>query len=63
MSKRVTAARTTSDTSDADLTAGDLVQLVTGSALSTVRDEGTDHAHRLLTLVLDAAHGVPRRSK
>lgn len=50
-------------TARADLTADDLVQLVTGIALSTVRDEDTDQAHRLLALVLDAAHGVPRRSE
>lgn len=48
-------------TARADLTAGDLVQLVTGIALSTVRDEGTDQANRLLALVLDAVRGVPRR--
>ncbi|MEV0521889.1 hypothetical protein AB0I66_00545 [Streptomyces sp. NPDC050439] len=42
-------------TARADVTAGDLVQLVTGIALSTVRDEDTDQANRLLALVLDAA--------
>ncbi|MGW6318105.1 TetR/AcrR family transcriptional regulator [Streptomyces sp. NPDC055099] len=48
-------------TARADLAAGDLVQLVTGIALSTVRDEDTDQANRLLALVLDAVCGVPRR--
>ncbi|WP_345200070.1 helix-turn-helix domain-containing protein [Streptomyces lavendulae] len=47
----------------ADLTAGDLVQLVTGLALSTVREEDADAAQRLLALVLDAAHAPPRGSR
>jgi AcrR family transcriptional regulator len=50
-------------TARADLAARDLVQLVTGIALSTTRDEDADQAHRLLALVLDAAHRVPRRSE
>ncbi|MFI9723930.1 hypothetical protein ACIHFE_30500 [Streptomyces sp. NPDC052396] len=50
-------------TGRADLTAGDLVQLITGIALSTARDEHAEQAHRLLALVLDAMHGAPRRSE
>ncbi|MFI6873486.1 TetR/AcrR family transcriptional regulator [Streptomyces sp. NPDC050400] len=44
----------------ADLTAEDLVQLVTGIALSTMRGEDEARAARLLDLVLDAAHAAPR---
>ncbi|MEU2438432.1 helix-turn-helix domain-containing protein [Streptomyces rubradiris] len=47
----------------ADLTAGDLVRLITGIALATARDEDAESAHRLLALVLDAAHAAPRRSR
>ncbi|MET9438467.1 helix-turn-helix domain-containing protein [Streptomyces sp. NPDC006551] len=50
-------------TARADLTAGDLVQLITGIGLSTARNEDAEQAHRLLALVLDAAYGAPRRSK
>ncbi|MFB9593731.1 TetR/AcrR family transcriptional regulator [Streptomyces racemochromogenes] len=46
-----------------DLTAGDLVRLITGLALSTVRDEDAEAARRLLALVLDAAHAAPRGSR
>ncbi|MFE4589402.1 TetR/AcrR family transcriptional regulator [Streptomyces laurentii] len=50
-------------TARADLTAGDLIQLITGIALSTARNEDAEQAHRLLALVLDAARGAPRPSK
>lgn len=50
-------------TARADLTAGELLQLVIGIALSTAGDEHAgQHPHRLLDLVLDATHGTPRRS-
>ncbi|RLU77115.1 TetR family transcriptional regulator [Streptomyces griseocarneus] len=49
-------------TARADVTAGDLVQLVTGIALSTAHDKDAEPARRLLALVLDAAHAAPRRS-
>ncbi|MFJ8647738.1 TetR/AcrR family transcriptional regulator [Streptomyces sp. NPDC093546] len=48
-------------TARADLTAGDLVQLVTGIALSTARDEDAGPARRMLALVLDAVHATPPR--
>ncbi|MFC0598675.1 TetR/AcrR family transcriptional regulator [Streptomyces palmae] len=48
-------------TARGDLTAGDLIQLVTGIALSTARGEDPEQAHRLLALVLDAVYGAPRR--
>lgn len=50
-------------TARADLAAGDLVQLITGIALSTARNEDAEQARRLLALALDAAHGAPRPSK
>ncbi|MFD5099803.1 TetR/AcrR family transcriptional regulator [Streptomyces albidochromogenes] len=46
-----------------DLTADDLVRLVTGIALSTAREEDAEPAHRLLALVLDAAYAAPRQSR
>ncbi|MGA4844009.1 TetR/AcrR family transcriptional regulator [Streptomyces sp. G45] len=47
-------------TARADLTADDLVHLVTGIALATAHDEDAGRAGRLLGLVRDAAHGAPR---
>jgi len=41
----------------ADLSPGDFLQLVTGIALTTVRDEESGQAERLLGLVLDAVRG------
>ncbi|WP_067170100.1 TetR/AcrR family transcriptional regulator [Microtetraspora niveoalba] len=50
-------------TARADLTAGDLLQLVVGIALSTVRsDDDPGQPDRLLALVLDAVHAPPRAS-
>ncbi|QEV21673.1 TetR/AcrR family transcriptional regulator [Streptomyces alboniger] len=45
----------------ADLTADDLVRLITGIALSTPHHEDTEQADRLLALVLDAVYAPPRR--
>ncbi|MFF8882653.1 TetR/AcrR family transcriptional regulator [Streptomyces flaveolus] len=50
-------------TARSDLTAGDLVRLITGIALSTARDEDAEAAHRLLALVLDAVYAGPCRSR
>ncbi|MFF1510116.1 hypothetical protein [Streptomyces sp. NPDC058326] len=50
-------------TARADLTVGELVQLVIGIALSTAGDGHAEpRPHRLLDLVLDAVHGSPRRN-
>ncbi|MEU8709280.1 TetR/AcrR family transcriptional regulator [Streptomyces sp. NPDC048565] len=46
-------------TARADLTADDLLQLVTGIALSTVRSKDAEQPSRLLALVLDATHETP----
>ncbi|MFD7864358.1 TetR/AcrR family transcriptional regulator [Streptomyces sp. NPDC059783] len=43
-----------------DLTAEDLIRLVTGIALATARDIDEEPARRLLRLVRDAAHARPR---
>ncbi|MFB4423138.1 TetR/AcrR family transcriptional regulator [Streptomyces sp. QL37] len=50
-------------TARTDLTADDLVQLVVGIALSTARREDPDQPERLLSLVLDATHGIPRQGE
>jgi AcrR family transcriptional regulator len=47
-------------TARTDLTAGDLVQLVVGIALSTTHGADAEQPERLLELVLDAAHGAGR---
>ncbi|MFJ6016375.1 TetR/AcrR family transcriptional regulator [Streptomyces sp. NPDC092952] len=49
-------------TARADLTADDLVRLVTGIALSTAQGPDTAQADRLLALVLDATYGTPLRN-
>ncbi|KIF75084.1 TetR family transcriptional regulator [Streptomyces sp. 150FB] len=48
-------------TARTDLTAGDLVQLVVGIALSTTHGADAEQPERLLELVLDAAHGAGRK--
>ncbi|MFJ2738927.1 TetR/AcrR family transcriptional regulator [Streptomyces sp. NPDC087440] len=47
----------------ADLTAGELVQLLTGVALSTVHSEDSRQADRLLSLTLDGVHAGPRGAR
>ncbi|MFE6868842.1 TetR/AcrR family transcriptional regulator [Kitasatospora sp. NPDC057692] len=51
-------------TARADLAADDLLRLVIGIALATAHDDQAgQQPERLLDLVLDAAHGAPRRRK
>ncbi|MFB8085937.1 TetR/AcrR family transcriptional regulator [Streptomyces sp. NPDC055992] len=50
-------------TARADLTADDLIQLVVGIALSTVRSHDAEQSNRLLALVLDAAYGTPLQNE
>ncbi|MFE6222734.1 hypothetical protein [Streptomyces sp. NPDC057854] len=49
-------------TARSDLTADDLLRLVTGIALSTPHDEDAEAARRLLVVVLDAVYAAPRHT-